>query len=379
MKIKLLTIYLLFSILFISCSNDEKLEKDEEIININKDLIIVSEKQFNSSNMQLGIIDTSIFESYISSNGSIDVPPKNRAQISSYFGGNVKGISLLPGDYVKKGQNLFILENPEIIQIQKEFLESRSELNYLESDYNRQKELREGNVSSKKNYLKAETEFQKMKIKYESLYKTLKMINIDPDNLTSDKIQSYINIFSPISGYISDIFVSEGYYLSKNEVAMSIFNTEHLHLKLNIYEKDLPKIKKGQKISFNIQGDNQSYLADVHLINRNVNEKKGTISVHGHLLDEKNVDHFAPGMYINSKIFIDSLFAFSLPQNAIVEDGNQYYGLLLSKIENNNYYFEKVNFKVGLNDEVNTQILNYKEFKRDGEFLIKGAYSFISE
>jgi cobalt-zinc-cadmium efflux system membrane fusion protein len=379
MKIKLLNIYLLFSILFISCSNDEKIQKDEETININNDLIIVSEEQFNSSNLQLGKIDTSIFESYISSNGSIDVPPKNRAQISSYFGGNVKGISLLPGNYVKKGQKLFVLENPEIIQIQKEFLESKSELNYLESDYERQKELREGDVSSKKNYLKAETEFQKMKIKYESLYKTLKMINIDPDNLTSDKIQSYINIFSPISGYISDIFVSEGYYLSKNEVAMSIFNTEHLHLELNIYEKDLPKIKKGQKISFNIQGDNQSYLADVHLINRNVNEKKRTISVHGHLLDEKNVDNFAPGMYINSKIFIDSLVAFSLPQNAIVENGNEYYGLLLSKIENNNYYFEKVSFKVGLNDEVNTQILNYKEFKRDAEFLIKGTYSLISE
>jgi len=379
MKIKLLNIYLLFSILFISCSKDEKIEKDEETININKDLIIVSEEQFNSSNLQLGKIDTSIFESYISSNGSIDIPPKNRAQISSYFGGNVKGISLLPGDYVKKGQKLFILENPEIIQIQKEFLESKSELNYLESDYQRQKELREGNVSSEKNYLKAETEFQKMKIKYESLYKTLKMINIDPDNLSSDKIQSYINIFSPISGYLSDIFVSEGYYLSKNEVAMSIFNTEHLHLELNIYEKDLPKIKKGQKISFNIQGDNQSYLADVHLINRNVNEKNRTISVHGHLLDEKKADNFAPGMYINSKIFIDSIAAFCLPQNAIVEFGNQYYGLLLSKIENNYYYFEKVSFKVGLNDEVNTQILNYKEFKKDSKFLVNNVYSLIKE
>src|SRR5690606_33026367 len=114
--------------------------------------------QFQSSNMVLGKMEMGSFHEVVKANGMFDVPPENRAAVSCYFGGTVKDIRLLPGQKVKKGQVLFILENPDYVQMQQDFLEAKGQLAYLKSDYERQKNLAQDNVTSQKNYLKAESE-----------------------------------------------------------------------------------------------------------------------------------------------------------------------------------------------------------------------------
>ena len=98
--------------------------------------------------MEFGSFTKQPFNKAINTTGVIDVPPENKSTVSAYFGGYVKNISLLEGQEIRKGQTLFTLENPDYIQVQQEFLESKSQLTYLESDYNRQKELAKDKVNS---------------------------------------------------------------------------------------------------------------------------------------------------------------------------------------------------------------------------------------
>jgi cobalt-zinc-cadmium efflux system membrane fusion protein len=55
----------------------------------------------------------------IYANGTIEVPPQNKTVISVQFGGFVKSLSVLDGMSVKKGQTLFTIEHPELIQLQR--------------------------------------------------------------------------------------------------------------------------------------------------------------------------------------------------------------------------------------------------------------------
>src|SRR5690554_1745832 len=112
-------------------ATDSETVFDEEIVHI-------SENQFRFSEMELGKLTDHSFTSSIKVNGYIEVPMQGRATVSSYYGGYVKQNKLLTGQQVKKGELLFVLENPEYIQMQQDFLETKSQLAYLKSDFERQ-------------------------------------------------------------------------------------------------------------------------------------------------------------------------------------------------------------------------------------------------
>ena len=71
------------------------------------------------------------------------------------MGGYIKKTPLLIGDVVKKGQLLVTIENPDFITLQQEYMEVKQQLVYLASEYDRQKTMREENITSQKSFSKS--------------------------------------------------------------------------------------------------------------------------------------------------------------------------------------------------------------------------------
>ena len=103
--------------------------------------ITVTAAQFEMAKMELGKITRQVFSERIQVTGMMDVPPEYKADVSVYYGGTVKDVRLLVGQDVQKGQVLFILENPGYVQMQQDYLNAKSRLSYLKTEYERQKEL----------------------------------------------------------------------------------------------------------------------------------------------------------------------------------------------------------------------------------------------
>lgn len=362
-----------------SCNSNEKSEAantDTIKITEDADAIIITENQFSSGNMEVGKITTQPFNTVVKANGMFAVPPENQADVSAYFAGYVKNISLLPGDVVKKGQTLFTIENPEYVQAQQDFLEAKGRLNYLKSDYERQKELMADNVTSKKNFLKAESEYTVTRAQYQSLKKKLSLMNINPNTLTGDNIRSVISVPSPLSGYATTINATKGMYLNPSDVAVTITNTDDLHIELKVFEKDLPKVKVGQQINVRLQNDvTNVYKGKVHLINRAINVQERTVEIHGDLVNKSDARLFAPGMYIEGEILTTTLEHPALPVEAIANIDNDYFVL----VKENSTNFKRVLVKIGATNNGYIQIVNADDFKPDTEFLTKGAFNLITE
>src|SRR5690625_6866260 len=110
--------------------------------------------------MSFGSVMEKDFAKTIHTNGTIDVPPQSKAVISAFSGGYIKNTHLLIGDKVKKGERLLSIENPEFITMQQQYLETAEQLAYLKSEYERQKTMLEENITTQKNYLKADKEYK---------------------------------------------------------------------------------------------------------------------------------------------------------------------------------------------------------------------------
>ncbi len=365
-----------------SCSSktDQSSIDTAPIESVNDNSYNLTKIQFSSSDMKLGKLEMKTFNDVVKANGMFDVPPENRATVSTYFGGTVKSIQLLPGKQVKKGQILFTLENPDYVQMQQDYLEAKGQLAYLKSDFERQKNLVQDNVTSQKNYLKAEADYTVTNVKLESLGKKLTLMGINPNTLSMENIRTSINVTSPINGFVTQVNIARGAFLVPSQTAITIVDTDHLHLELNIFEKDLPKVKIGQSIQFKLQeGTIKEYKASVHLVNKTVDPENRTVGIHGHLSDETLANKFNPGMYVEADIFTTSESRTALPQDALVDIKGKYYVLVLSNSTTEGYTLIKKEVKIGSSNNGYVEILNSQDFKDNSEILIKGAFNLITE
>ena len=342
------------------------------------DIIEVTESQFELGQMQLGQMQEYDFSKSIRATGTIDVPIMNHVRVSAYAGGYIKNINLLPGERVGKGQVLFTLENPEFVQMQQEYLEAKAQLAYLQSDYERQKTLAAENIAAEKNYLKAESDYQITLTQMEGLKKRMSLLGIPTDELSAANLVSSISVHAPSSGYITEVNAMKGMFLNPTDVAVELVNTDHLHLELKVFEKDILKVKKGQKIWFKIpDSSKETFEGEVNLIGKSVEGNNRVVSVHGHL--KKSAPSFVPGMFVDAEIVTDGSTSKGLPESAIVEVDNKSFILVSTGKSGSMHQFERKEIQPGIKKNGVVQVLNQDDFTAATSILISGAFNLISE
>ena len=337
--------------------------------------IVVSQDQFDTNNLTMGTMEKRTFPKMVETSGMIDVPPENRASVSAFMGGFVKKTSLLIGDKVKKGQLLVVLENQEFVQMQQEYLEVFNQLDFLKAEFERNQTLFDEQIASQKNLLQAKSNYQTAQARYQGLGEQLRMLNISPSNVEKGIITSQASIYAPISGSVTKMNVAKGSYVSPATEILEIVDNEHVHLELTVFEKDILKVKKGQKIQFRIpEASEEAFNAEVHLVGTSIDNAKRTIKVHGHL--EQEDGNFLPGMFVDAMIITDTIKTWSLPEEAIIESEGNHYVLKLIAKKDGSYTFDRLAVKQGGTFDGYTEIIS-NELNETDQFLTKGVFDMI--
>ncbi|WP_269225352.1 efflux RND transporter periplasmic adaptor subunit [Flavobacterium eburneipallidum] len=361
---------LIITSLLFSCKD----AKTEEPTVKDNGLITVTAAQFQSSGMEIASLVEQDFDVTINTSGKIDVPPQNRAKVTSFIGGYVKATRLLVGDKVTKGQALLTLENTEYLDIQKEYLEVAEQIKYLKSEFERQKTLYDEKITSQKNYLKAESDYRKTLGMYQSLRAKLQLLNINPSQVESGKLTSIVTIYAPITGDIVIMNANVGMPVAPSDVILEIVDTNHLHLELAVFEKDILKVKVGQKITFTVpEANKEVFEAEVHLVGKSIEGNDRTINVHGHL-DDNIKQKLLTGMFVEAKININSKKGLSIPQDALIPENNKNFVLLLDNKNSNKFLFKKVPVTVGQKSENRVEIVPNDQINASSKILVKGVF-----
>jgi cobalt-zinc-cadmium efflux system membrane fusion protein len=295
---KFITPFLIIIILITSCSKAPR-EQETAIDSLESNVITLSQAQYDAAQITLGKIERKSIASHITVTGKLDVPPQNLITISAPMGGFVKATELLQGMKVNKGDRLVVLENPDYIQLQQDYLDNKSKLEFLEAEYNRQTELAKENVNALKALQQSKSQYESTKAVVSGLEAKLRLINIMPAALNSGKISSTINLNAPVSGYVTTVNVNIGQFVNATDVMFNIVNLDHIHIELQVYEKDISKISTGQKVNFRLAHENTFRIATVYLIGREISPER-TVRVHCHL--DKEDANFLPGMFVSADI-----------------------------------------------------------------------------
>jgi cobalt-zinc-cadmium efflux system membrane fusion protein len=366
---KLLYIFL-SGLLLTAC----KQEATEETVAKNEDEISISAAQFQTMKMEIGSPMEQDFNVGVKATGKIDVPPENRVKITSFLGGYIKSTHLLIGDKIKKGQALVTLENTEFIDIQKDYLEVAEQISYLKSEYERQKTLYDEKITSQKNYLKAESDYKRANGMYQSLKKKLQLLNISPAQVHKGNLTSTITIYAPISGDVTVMNANVGMYMDASDIILEIVDTNHLHVELAVFEKDILHVKEGQNIEFIVpQASKEIFKAEVVLVGKSIEGNDRTIMIHGHL-DDAIKQRLLTGMFVEATILTDSKKGFAIPIDALITENDKNYVLLLKSNENGKYTFEKIAVEIGEKSTNEVELIENKRVKKDSKLVTKGVF-----
>jgi len=376
---------LIFTLLILALSLSCK-EKASEPVTQQQDredagIITLSRQQFVANDMAVITPAEMRFPEVIRVSGMIDVPPENRVVISAVYGGFVKKTSLLVGDKVRKGQVVAVLENPEFLTLQQEYMEVRETLPYLKSEFERQQTLFEEQISSEKGFLQAQSAYRSASARKSGLEKQLSLLGIRPDELEPDALRSEIALYAPISGKVTQVNISMGSYVSRASEMLEIINPDHLHLELSVFEQDIGKVREGQPIRFRVpEVSDTQYEGAVYLVGSSIDANR-TVQVHGHL----NEEHKAPllvGMFVQAEILVGSdgnpeagspLF-LALPEEAIVVQDEDHFIFVQQGTSDASMQFRKVRVKTGPTAHGQTALIDAGNLSSTDLVLVNGAF-----
>jgi len=301
--------------LLASCSSTTDRQEAGLIVEVSGDSVAVSPQQQRASGIQLGKIELRSLSGGIPVTGMLDVPPQNLVNITAPLGGFLRSTTLLQGMRVTKGQVVAIIENPEYIQLQQDYLDTRSQVTYLEQEFQRQERLAAENVNAQKTFQKSLADLESMKARKSGLAAKLHMLGVDTEQLKPEGIRSTIELRSTINGFVTRVNSAVGAFINPTEVMFTIVDTNHLHAELTCFERDIPRIHVGQKVRFQLAHESTERTASIFLVSREIKQDR-TVLVHAHL-DREDRD-LMPGMFLRAIIQTGSANVPSLPEGAVL-------------------------------------------------------------
>jgi cobalt-zinc-cadmium efflux system membrane fusion protein len=379
-----------FIILLASCSQPKTEEAAET--EHSEGMVELTLDQVKRAGITYTKVEMKNMSAVIPVTGILDVPPKNLISISAMMGGFIKNTALLQGMKVKKGDVIVTIQNPDFIQIQREYLESKSRLEFVRQEYKRQEELSKENVSATKTFQQISAELNSLMASLSALEERLRLLNINPATLTQDNIRSVVTITTPIDGFVTDVNVNIGKYVSPQDVICQIVDTRDLHAELTVFEKDIAKVKKGQKVRFSLADESSNErMGTVFLVDHKISAER-TVRVHAHI-DEADAS-LIPNMYLKALIEADNITTTVLPDEAILRSGSL--DLIFIKTSHGDpsikdaeepnedhskeQVFRAIEVKRGISQNGYTEVLLPQDFDvKNSEVVVKGSYDVLSK
>ena len=369
MKTQIILFAALLSCLFFACSSKEAAQKEAAVAKTQQ--FKLSPQQVKALGLELGSLSEQQMGLSVFANGIIDVPPQNKSYIAMPFGGYVKEIKVLDGMLVKKGQILLVVEHPDIIQLQQEYLELQGQMDYLSADFDRQKQLYEKEAGSAKSFQQAKSAYMVNKAKLSGLAVQLEMANVNMTALQNGTIERTQRIRSPFSGVITKVTANVGSFAEPKDNLLEIIDLKHAHAELTVYEKYLSFLQKDQVVKLQFVDVNQTASAKIYLIGREISKER-TVKVHCHF-DQLPSD-ITPGSYLKAEIRANNQRQFTLPEEAVVQQNGKD---LVFIAQDGNYLAIEVDLLMSQDGRVALTSKQLALLKKS-KIVVKGAYELLA-
>lgn len=329
----------------------------EEVSGTHADEIILPKAKAEAAGVKVSVIEAGPFRQVIKTSGQVaaaqgdeSVAVATVAGVVSFRGQVTEGMS------VSRGTPLVSISSNNIADgdpVQR----ARIAYDVAKKEYERMKGLVKNQIVSEKDFAQAEQAYETARISYEALAKN--------HSATGQ------NITAPIAGYVKNILVNEGDYVTVGQPLVSVTQNRRLFLRAEVSEKYYPYLSGIQSANFKTPYDNKVYeLAELNGKLLSFGKSTGGSSFYVPVTFEfDNKGEVISGSFVEVYLLSKELpNVISLPRTALTEEQGTFFVYLQLDEEG----YKKQEVKLGADNGKQVQILS--GVKAGDHVVTEGAY-----
>lgn len=371
-----LTVITFVGFSFLSQSKAETSESENQEEEIDFQNIPLSEKQVKAVDLKMGEAQEREMDAMLHVNGSLVLRAQDMGNVSSLMGGIVKNVYVKEGQMVSRGQVVATIENTDVVTLQREYYTAYKESEMARLELDRQKTLASAGAGIKKTLQMSEKNYKVALANLLGTGRQLQQMGISTKEVAKGKFTTVFPLRAPISGTVSDMQASLGSYADMQTPLMKIRNNHAVECDLNVFEKDIAKVKVGDQVLVSLTNQpGVNVSGRVYGMNQYLN--KGTKSVAVHVkLDAKRGAKLFEGMYVSGQIATGRQLCMTLPDKAIVSaDGKQYvFALNQQHSKGGTYSFSRHEVTTGVSNNGYTEVALCKHLKKGQKIVTDNAF-----
>lgn len=336
-------------------------------------------EQMSAAGVTTGNMERKELTATLKANGQLMVPNTNKASASTLYSGVVKSLLVQVGDHVSCGQVVATVSNPEFVEQQKDLLAIKGKLAMAEQELKRQKTLRESDAGTGRNLQQALAELRVLRAERAALEKQVRLMGIAPATLTNANMRTTLVVRAPISGTVSNVYATVGSYIDPSKPVMDMVDNSSLHLDLQVFERDLPKVRIGQTVHFTITNNPvDEYDATVYSIGSSFSGQSKTVAVHCRVKGNKR--GLIDGMNVTGIVSLTRATTPAVPTTAVVEDSGRDYVFVVKGAASTNSgkrgatTFKKVQVIRGTTEAGYCAVTPVADLPANARIATRGAY-----
>ena len=321
------------------------------------DEIILPKAKAEAAGVKTSIIEPEVFEQVIKTSGQVlaaqgdeSVAVATVAGVVSFRGKVTEGMS------VGKGTALVTISSSNIADgdpVQR----ARIAYDISRKEYERMQALVKNKIVSDKEFAQAEQNYENARISYEALAKN-----------HSAGGQA---VTSPISGFVKNILVKEGDYVTIGQPLVSITQNRRLFLRAEVSEKYYPSLRTIGSANFKTPNDNKVYeLKELNGRHLSFGKSAGENSFYVPVTFEfDNKGDIIPGSFVEVYLLSSPMEnVLSLPRTALTEEQ----GLFFAYLQLDEEGYKKQEVTLGADNGKSVQVLS--GIKAGDRVVTQGAY-----
>ena len=234
-------------------------------------------------------------------------------------GGRVTAIQVTPGERVRKGQTLAILQSSDIAGARADYEKARIEAERSARDLKRASLLYEHQVMPEKDYLDAQAAKQTADAELARTRQHLSLLGV-PLEGSSDQL----HVTAPRGGVVLDIGAAAGEFnkaLDAQQPICTIADLDHVWIVADVYEKDLATVRPGAPVEITVSAyPGRVWRGKINSVSGALDPT--TRSAKAKIVLLNNDLLLKPEMFASIRLKRGQHDAIVLPTSAITHEGN---------------------------------------------------------
>lgn len=254
---------------------------------------------------------------YLEVAGRIQADPALVVRVFPPLGGRLIGVEVRPGDRVRKGQTLALLDSSEVSAARSDYLKARADAEVKEKALRRASVLYENQVLAEKEYQQATADAEMTRAELERTRSRLRVLGVSPEG-SSDRLV----IAAPRAGVVLDIGGAPGEFsksLDSPAPLCTLADLSTVWAVGEVYEKDLAGLKVGApaQVAVNAYPD-QKWSGRVAAISGTLDPVTRTLKLRVVLPNPG--DRLKPEMFASMRLLRSTFSGIAIPASAALRE-----------------------------------------------------------